>query len=269
MKNTGTKSRLSRLIALVLMLTLVCGALMPAQAASFTAKRPTIKTTSAYTNGKVVLKWSKVTGAVKYEVYRATSKTGKYSKYATTTKTSLTKAVSGTCYYKVRAINKNKQKSKFSKPVLIFAATARIDTVTFSGTGWVGSMGTIVSVKLTNHSKKEMQFLGGYYQKGTLYLIDKKSKEVAGSTYIQLNTNNDPYGVSISDGFTVKGKTSQTLWYSVMEYTLWQQYNANPDAYYWMVSLPFYPGKGTDELITMSITATKSKSQSSIPGAIQ
>ena len=57
--------------------------------------------------GKPTLKWSAVDGAAKYEVYRATSETGNYTKYYTTTGTSYTNtsAVPGTTYYyKVKAI---------------------------------------------------------------------------------------------------------------------------------------------------------------------
>ncbi len=59
-------------------------------------------------SGKPVLKWGKVSGAAKYEIYRATSKTGKYTKIATITKTSYTdkEAKAGkTYYYKVRAVS--------------------------------------------------------------------------------------------------------------------------------------------------------------------
>ena len=40
--------------------------------------------------GKITLKWKAVDGAAKYEVYRATSKTGKYTKLTTVKGTSLT-----------------------------------------------------------------------------------------------------------------------------------------------------------------------------------
>ena len=58
------------------------------------------------TNGKPVIKWAKISGAVKYEVQRATSKNGKYSLMKTVTGTSLTNtsAKAGkTYYYKVKA----------------------------------------------------------------------------------------------------------------------------------------------------------------------
>ena len=60
--------------------------------------------------GRPVLSWEKVTGAKKYEVYRATSATGKYSRIATVT--GLSYADSGatagkTWYYKVKALASN------------------------------------------------------------------------------------------------------------------------------------------------------------------
>lgn len=255
-----------RLIALVLMLTLVCSALMPAQAAAFTAKKPAFKATCGYENGKVVLKWSKVSGATRYEVYRSLKKTGSYAKFATVTTNSLRKATTGMYFYKVRAVNKSKQKSKFSNPVQIFAANALLTNIGFNSTGWVGSMGTLCSVKITNKSKKDMQFLGGYAQHATLYLMNRKTKKVAGQQEMQLNTNNDIYGISISDGITVKAKSSQTLWFHMMYYTLWTQYSANPDSYYWMITIPFYPGNGNEDLGLMSITATAKASGSSVAG---
>ena len=58
--------------------------------------------------GRPTLKWNAVTGAAKYEVYRARSKDGDYSKYSTTTGTSYTNTSyiedGNTYYYKVRAL---------------------------------------------------------------------------------------------------------------------------------------------------------------------
>lgn len=70
--------------------------------------KPTAKITTS--SGHPKLTWSKVTGATKYEVYRATSKSGTYTKMTTTNKTSYTNtsAKAGTTYYyKVRAICNN------------------------------------------------------------------------------------------------------------------------------------------------------------------
>ena len=69
--------------------------------------RPEVSITTNASSGKPSLKWNAVDGAAKYEVYRATSKNGTYTKMYTTTSTSYTNstAVPGTTYYyKVKAI---------------------------------------------------------------------------------------------------------------------------------------------------------------------
>ena len=58
--------------------------------------------------GKPLLSWSKVTGADKYEVYRATSSNGSYSKIATVAESSWSDssaAIGKTYYYKVKAVS--------------------------------------------------------------------------------------------------------------------------------------------------------------------
>ena len=61
--------------------------------------------------GRPTLKWNAVTGAAKYEVYRARSRSGDYIKYATATGTSYTNTSyienGNTYYYKVRALDAN------------------------------------------------------------------------------------------------------------------------------------------------------------------
>ena len=69
--------------------------------------RPVVSITTNASSGKPSLKWNAVDGAAKYEVYRATSKNGTYTKMYTTTSISYTNssAVAGTTYYyKVKAI---------------------------------------------------------------------------------------------------------------------------------------------------------------------
>ena len=71
--------------------------------------KPVVKITTS--NGDPKLTWSAVTGASKYQVYRATSSGGTYTKIATTTAKTYTDktAVSGkTYYYKVKAVSKVK-----------------------------------------------------------------------------------------------------------------------------------------------------------------
>ena len=70
--------------------------------------KPAVKITTS-SSGAPKLTWNAVDGAAKYEVYRATSKAGKYTRYDTTTKTSYTNtsAKAGTTYYyKIKAVNK-------------------------------------------------------------------------------------------------------------------------------------------------------------------
>ena len=67
----------------------------------------TVTLSNVASTGKIKISWKAVEGATKYEVYRATSKNGTYSRISTTANTSVTntKAEAGkTYYYKVRAI---------------------------------------------------------------------------------------------------------------------------------------------------------------------
>lgn len=69
-----------------------------------------VVTISRTASGKPKLTWGAVDGAVKYQIYRATSKNGTYKKMYTTAKTSYTNtsATAGkTYYYKVRAVHSN------------------------------------------------------------------------------------------------------------------------------------------------------------------
>ena len=73
--------------------------------------------------GRPTLKWNAVTGAAKYEVYRARSKDGDYIKYSTVTGTSYTNtsylANGTTYYYKVRALGSDGTAGPDSTPVSV------------------------------------------------------------------------------------------------------------------------------------------------------
>ena len=78
--------------------------------------------------GKPYIKWTAVTGASKYEVYRATSKSGTYKLLGTTANLSYTdnKAGAGyTYYYKVKAVNAAGSKSDYSAVVTGICRCAR------------------------------------------------------------------------------------------------------------------------------------------------
>ena len=85
-----------------------------------TLAAPSAKISNVSSTGKIKVSWNKVSGATKYEVYRATSKSGSYTKLTTTSKTSVTNnstTTGKTYYYKVRAVGASGNKSKFSSVV--------------------------------------------------------------------------------------------------------------------------------------------------------
>ena len=82
--------------------------------------KPTVKATYMGASGKPYIKWNAVANASKYEVYRATTKSGTYTLLGTTTATNYTdnKAGSGyTYYYKVKALAANGAESDYSAVV--------------------------------------------------------------------------------------------------------------------------------------------------------
>ena len=85
--------------------------------------------------GRPTLTWKAVTGAAKYEVYRARSKDGDYIKYSTTTGTSYTNTSyienGNTYYYKVRALDANGTAGAWSSVVSVtYKQTLSAPTVT-------------------------------------------------------------------------------------------------------------------------------------------
>ena len=92
--------------------------------------------------GRPTLKWDKVAGAAKYEVYRSYSQNGNYSKYSTQTSTGYTNSsylTSGsTYYYKVRALDANGTAGPWSDVV---AVTCRLGLTAPAVTGGNDSQG--------------------------------------------------------------------------------------------------------------------------------
>ena len=92
--------------------------------------------------GRPTLTWNAVSGAAKYEVYRARSKDGTYSKYSTTTGTAYTNSsylTSGaTYYYKVRALDANGNAGPYSAVVSV---TCRLKLTAPTVTGSTDSQG--------------------------------------------------------------------------------------------------------------------------------
>jgi len=92
--------------------------------------------------GRPTLKWNAVSGAAKYEVYRARSKDGDYIKYSTVTGTSYTNTSyienGNTYYYKVRALDANGTAGPYSAAVSV---TCRLKLSAPSVTGGKDSQG--------------------------------------------------------------------------------------------------------------------------------
>ena len=83
--------------------------------------------------GRPTLKWNAVSGAAKYEVYRARSRSGEYIKYSTVTGTSYTNTSyienGNTYYYKVRALDANGTAGAWSSIVSVTYRAASTGTL--------------------------------------------------------------------------------------------------------------------------------------------
>ena len=103
-------------------------------ASTGTLSAPTV-TGGNDSQGRPTLKWNAVSGAAKYEVYRARSKDGDYIKYSTVTGTSYTNISyienGNTYYYKVRALDANGTAGAWSSIVSVtYKQTLSAPTVT-------------------------------------------------------------------------------------------------------------------------------------------
>jgi len=120
-----------RLFAALLCIAMIVMVLFAGMTVSYAASKlpaPKTKISTVASSGKPRLTWDAVKGAKKYEVYRATSKNGKYSRMATgsTPKYTNTSATPGaTYYYKVRAVDAKGNKGAFSSVKYITCDCAR------------------------------------------------------------------------------------------------------------------------------------------------
>ena len=163
--------------------------------------------------GRPTLKWNAVSGAAKYEVYRARSKDGDYIKYATVTGTSYTNTSyienGNTYYYKVRALDANGTAGAWSSVVSVtYKQTLPAPTVT----GGNDSQGrpTLTWKAVSGAAKYEVyraRSKDGTYTKystttGTAYT--NSSYLTSGATYyykvraLDANGNAGPYSAVVS-----------------------------------------------------------------------
>ncbi len=181
----------------------------PTPVTNYTLAKPTgLKISTSATTGKPKLTWTAVEGADKYEIYRATSKNGTYTKMWTQTGTTYvnTAAVAGkTYYYKVRAIdNENSYAtSAFSTVYSITCDLAaptglKISTSATSGKPkltWAAVEGAD-KYEIYRATSKNDTYTKMWTQTGTTYV---NTAAVAGKTYyykVRAIDNENSYATS-------------------------------------------------------------------------
>ena len=163
--------------------------------------------------GRPTLKWKAVSGAAKYEVYRARSKDGDYIKYATVTGTSYTNTSyienGTTYYYKVRALDANGTAGAWSSVVSVtYKQTLPAPTVT--GGNDAQGRPTLKWKAVTGAAKYEIYRSysrdGSYskYSTQTSTAYTNSSYLTSGTTYyykvraLDANGNAGPYSAAVS-----------------------------------------------------------------------
>ena len=127
-----------------------------------TLPAPTV-TAGTDSQGRPTLKWNAVTGAAKYEVYRARSRSGEYIKYSTVTGTSYTNTSyiedGNTYYYKVRALDASGTAGAWSSIVSVTyraASTGTLPAPTVTGGNDAQGRPTLTWNAVTGAAKYEV-----------------------------------------------------------------------------------------------------------------
>ena len=253
-----------RISFLVLMLFVSFMFLKPAsvQAAKLkTSAKPKFTNASAYMYNKVCLKWGKVTGAKKYVIYRAkinpgSGKNGSWKKWAETTKTSIKKKATGDYKYRVRAIS-GSIKSKYSNPIRIFAANAKITDIGFDGAH--------INFRLLigNKTKSDMGFVkneaASNYSQYTIYAVDTQTGRIVN----QWGGNLVPVGAGIA--MLVNAGKTQSIYIS-SDYVSASQYNSVRNCTF-LVTAIFYPNPYTEPMNTaLALACTTTATDCAIAG---
>ena len=165
--------------------------------------------------GRPTLKWDKVTGAAKYEVYRARSMNGDYIKYSTVTGTSYTNISyienGNTYYYKVRALDANGTAGPWSDVV---AVTCRLGLTAPSVTGGNDSQGrpTLKWKAVTGAAKYEV------YRARSLNGDYIKYSTVTGTSYTNISyiENGNTYYYKVR---ALKSDGTAGAWSSIVSVT--------------------------------------------------
>ena len=185
-------------------------------ASTGTLSAPTV-TGGNDSQGRPTLKWNAVTGAAKYEVYRARSQSGDYIKYSTVTGTSYTNTSyiedGNTYYYKVRALDANGTAGAWSSIVSVTYRAASTGTLSAPAvTGGNDSQGrpTLKWKAVSGAAKYEVYRSysrdGSYskYSTQTSTAYTNSSYLTSGTTYyykvraLDTNGNAGPYSAAVS-----------------------------------------------------------------------
>lgn len=259
----------SLLLIMLMVCVLAVGFLtpVPVEAASFQKSKPKISKTSAYLNNAVFLKWSKVSGAKKYQIQRAkikpsTGKTGKWNAWKTVKKTSVKAVTSGDYKYRVRAVNKKGKQSKWSTAKRIFAARAKIAGTTYTEPdiffGVKLSEGKLTfRVLVNNKTKSPMGFVPHgtrFKYQNTIYALNKSTGKVMKKWDGDLITS----GIAQE----VKAGSKQTI--DIYAYVTAEEYKMYKDCKF-MITSSFYPNPYVEPLTTqMALAYTTNVKDSAI-----
>ena len=167
--------------------------------------------------GRPTLKWNAVTGAAKYEVYRARSMDGDYIKYSTVTSTSYTNISyienGNTYYYKVRALDANGTAGAWSSIVSVTyraASTGTLSAPAVTGGNDAQGRPTLKWNAVSGAAKYEVYRSysrdGSYskYSTQTSTAYTNSSYLTSGTTYyykvraLDANGNAGPYSAAVS-----------------------------------------------------------------------
>jgi len=185
-------------------------------ASTGTLSAPTV-TGGNDSQGRPTLTWKAVTGAAKYEVYRARSRSGEYIKYSTVTGTSYTNTSyiedGNTYYYKVRALDANGTAGAWSSIVSVTyraASTGTLSAPTVTGSNDSQGRPTLKWKAVSGAAKYEIYRSysrdGSYskYSTQTSTAYTNSSYLTSGTTYyykvraLDANGNAGPYSAAVS-----------------------------------------------------------------------
>ena len=184
------------------------------------AAKPRVGTPTGMTSsggaGSITIKWKKVAGATGYQVYRATSATGKYKKLVTTkkksyTNTSVSKGVK--YFYKVRAYKKKggKKYGNYTAPIegVTMLSGASGFCTTLGSNGVVTSSWMPVVGAVAYELQRATSANGAYTTVGITYKTSMQDKLTAsGQYYYRVRAFTNVNGQRVYGAFSEGGRTN-------------------------------------------------------------